>query len=159
MPPGPLPSRGRPSGSMTRPSNPSPTAMSMTRPVRWTSSPAWIFQKSPSRRRQFQSASTLSAIPSTSPGMFTNSSKPTPGRPDTLAIPVATLITVAYFAWYQLRGECFACLGLFQQTHYQKHSGGSQVPFSSALFPMARSGFGFRLGLAWTFRAGPVFGF
>ena len=37
---GPLPSSGRPSGSMTRPSNPSPTATSMTRPVRSTSSPA-----------------------------------------------------------------------------------------------------------------------
>jgi len=35
----------------------------------------------------------------------------------------------------------------------------SQVPFSSALFPMARSGFGFRLGLSLDFRAGPVFGF
>jgi hypothetical protein len=35
---GPLPSSGRPSGSTTRPSNPSPTATSITRPVRWTSS-------------------------------------------------------------------------------------------------------------------------
>ena len=91
---GPLPSSGRPSGSMTRPSNPSPTATSMTRPVRWTSSPAWRCQYSPSRTTPISSASTLNAMPSTSPGNVTNSSKPTPGRPDTLAMPVATLVIV-----------------------------------------------------------------
>ena len=91
---GPLPSSGRPSGSMTRPSNPSPTATSMTRPVRWTSSPACRCQYSPSRTTPISSASTLNAMPSTSPGNVTNSSKPTPGRPDTLAMPVATLVIV-----------------------------------------------------------------
>ena len=91
---GPLPSSGRPSGSMTRPSNPSPTATSMTRPVRWTSSPAWRCQYSPSRTTPISSSSTLNAMPSTSPGNVTNSSKPTPGRPDTLAMPVATLVIV-----------------------------------------------------------------
>ncbi len=88
---GPLPSSGRPSGSMTRPSNPSPTATSMTRPVRRTSSPAWRCQYSPRRTTPISSASTLNAMPSKSPGNVTNSSKPTPGSPDTLAIPVATL--------------------------------------------------------------------
>ena len=91
---GPLPSSGRPSGSMTRPSNPSPTATSMTRPVRWTSSPAWRCQYSPSRTTPISSSSTLNAMPSTSPGNVTNSSKPTPGRPDTLAMPVAILVIV-----------------------------------------------------------------
>jgi len=36
---GPFPSSARPSGSMTRPSRPSPTATSITRPVRNTLSP------------------------------------------------------------------------------------------------------------------------
>ena len=79
---------------MTRPSNPSPTATSMTRPVRWTSSPAWRCQYSPSRTTPISSSSTLNAMPSTSPGNVTTSSKPTPGRPDTLAMPVATLVIV-----------------------------------------------------------------
>ena len=91
---GPLPSSGRPSGSMTRPSNPSPTATSMTRPVRSTSSPACRCQYSPSSTTPISSSSTLNAMPSTSPGNFTNSSKPTPGRPETLAMPVATLVIV-----------------------------------------------------------------
>ena len=91
---GPLPSSGRPSGSMTRPSSPSPTATSMTRPVRWTSSPAWRCQYSPSRTTPISFSSTLNAMPSTSPGNISTSSKPTPGRPDTLAIPVATLVIV-----------------------------------------------------------------
>jgi hypothetical protein len=33
-------------------------------------------------------------MPSTSPGNFTNSSKPTLGRPETLAMPVAILMIV-----------------------------------------------------------------
>ena len=91
---GPLPSSGRPSGSMTRPSNPSPTATSMTRPVRSTSSPACRCQYSPSSTTPISSSSTLNAMPNTSPGNVTNSSKPTPGRPETLAMPVATLVIV-----------------------------------------------------------------
>ena len=91
---GPLPSSGRPSGSMTRPSNPSPTATSMTRPVRSTSSPACRCQYSPSSTTPISSSSTLNAMPSTSPGNVTNSSKPTPGRPETLAMPVAMLVIV-----------------------------------------------------------------
>ncbi len=91
---GPLPSSGRPSGSMTRPSNPSPTATSMTRPVRSTSSPACRCQYSPSSTTPISSSSTLNAMPNTSPGNVTNSSKPTPGRPDTLAMPVAMLVIV-----------------------------------------------------------------
>ena len=91
---GPLPSSGRPSGSMTRPSNPSPTTTSMTRPVRSTSSPACRCQYSPSSTTPISSSSTLNAMPSRSPGNFTNSSKPTPGRPETLAMPVAMLVIV-----------------------------------------------------------------
>ena len=79
---------------MTRPSNPSPTATSMTRPVRSTSSPACRCQYSPSSTTPISSSSTLNAMPSTSPGNVTNSSKPTPGRPETLAMPVATLVIV-----------------------------------------------------------------
>ena len=91
---GTSPSSGRPSGSMTRPSNPSPTATSITRPVRSTSSPAWRCQYSPSSTTPISSSSTLKAMPNTSPGNITSSSKPTPGRPDTLAMPVAMLVIV-----------------------------------------------------------------
>ena len=91
---GPLPSSGRPSGSMTRPSNPSPTATSMTRPVRSTSSPACRCQYSPSSTTPISSSSTLNAMPNTPPGNLTSSSKPTPGRPETLAMPVETLVIV-----------------------------------------------------------------
>ena len=80
---------------MTRPSNPSPTATSMTRPVRSTSSPACRCEYSPSSTTPISSSSTLKAMPSTPPGNSTNSSKPTPGRPETLAMPVETLVIVA----------------------------------------------------------------
>ena len=33
-------------------------------------------------------------MPNTPPGNFTSSSKPTPGRPETLAMPVETLVIV-----------------------------------------------------------------
>ena len=90
----PLPSSARPSGSITRPSKPSPTATSITRPVRSTSSPACRCQYSPSSTTPTSSASTLNAMPKTSPGNFTSSSKPTPGRPDTRAMPVERLLIV-----------------------------------------------------------------
>ncbi len=91
---GPLSSSGRPSGSMTRPTKPSPTATSMTRPARSTSSPACRCQYSPSSTTPTSSSSTLNAMPNTPPGNLTNSSKPTPGSPDTLAMPVAMLVIV-----------------------------------------------------------------
>ena len=49
---------------------------------------------SPSSTTPMSSSSTLNAMPYTSPGNFTSSSKPTPGRPETLAMPVATLVIV-----------------------------------------------------------------
>ena len=87
-------SSGRPSGSMTRPSNESPTATSTTRPVRRTSSPACRRQDSPSRTTPISFSSTLKAIPDWPPRNSSNSSKPTPGRPATLATPVETLTIV-----------------------------------------------------------------
>ena len=66
----------------------------MTRPVRSTSSPACRCQYSPSSTTPISSSSTLKAMPNTPPGNLTNSSKPTPGRPETLAMPVAMLVIV-----------------------------------------------------------------
>ena len=91
---GPLPSSGPPNGSMTRPINPSPTGTSITRPVRSTSSPACRCSHSPSSTTPISSESTLNAMPYRSPGNFTSSSKPTPGRPETLAMPMETLVIV-----------------------------------------------------------------
>ena len=91
---GPLPSSGPPNGSMTRPISPSPTGTSITRPVRSTSSPACRCSHSPRSTTPISSASTLNAMPYRSPGNFTSSSKPTPGRPETLAMPMETLVIV-----------------------------------------------------------------
>ena len=91
---GPLPSTGRPIASMTRPISPSPTGTSMTRPVRSTSSPACKCWHSPRSTTPISSASTSNAMPNRSPGNCNSSSKPTPGRPDTLAIPIETLVIV-----------------------------------------------------------------
>ena len=91
---GPLPSSGRPSGSITRPSNSSPTATSMTRPVRSTSSPACRCEYSPSSTTPISSLSTLNAMPKTPPGNSSNSSKPALGSPETRAMPVDTLVIV-----------------------------------------------------------------
>ncbi len=87
---GPQPSSGRPSGSMTRPSSPSPTATSITRPVRSTSAPARRWVWSPSSTTPMSSSSRLKAMPKTSPGNRISSSSPMPGRPDTRAMPVDT---------------------------------------------------------------------
>ena len=84
----------RPIGSMTRPISPSPTGTSITRPVRSTSSPACRCSHSPRSTTPISSESTLNAMPYRSPGNFTSSSKPTPGRPETLAMPVETLVIV-----------------------------------------------------------------
>ena len=109
---GPLPSRGRPSGSMMRPSNPSPTATSMTRPVRSTSSPACRCQYSPSSTTPISASSTLNAMPSKSPGNFTNSSKPTAGRPGHLGDAGGDAGDRAYLPWRQLRRKCFPRLSI-----------------------------------------------
>ncbi len=91
---GPLPSSGPPNGSMTRPISPSPTGTSITRPVRSTSPPACRCSHSPRSTTPISSESTLNAMPYRSPGNFTSSSKPTPGRPETLAMPLETLVIV-----------------------------------------------------------------
>ena len=91
---GPLPSRGRPSGSMTRPISPSPTGTSITRPVRSTSVPACRRSQSPRSMTPISSSSTLNAMPYSSPGNITSSSKPTLGRPETLAMPIETFVIV-----------------------------------------------------------------
>ena len=90
---GPRPSSGCPNGSITRPNSAAPTPTSITRPVRVTSSPACRCSQSPSSTTPTAVASTLNAIPSMPPAKVTSSSKPTPGRPVTVAIPVDTVAT------------------------------------------------------------------
>ncbi len=91
---GPLPSSEFPNGSITRPISASPTGTSITRPVRSTSSPACSCSHSPRSTIPISSESTLNAMPNRSPGNFTSSSKPTPGRPETVAMPIETLVIV-----------------------------------------------------------------
>ena len=87
---GPWPSRGRPTGSTTRPSNSSPTGRSKTRPVRLTSSPACSSWPSSSRMTPISSSSRLKASPNRWPGNFSNSSDCASGKPLTRAIPRPT---------------------------------------------------------------------
>jgi hypothetical protein len=87
---------------MTRPSRVSPTATSMTGPC--------------VRPRRLLAASVVAEQDDADvvlvhvegnaehpPGNFTNSSKPTPGRPETLAMPVETLVMVPTSRGGQLR--------------------------------------------------------
>ena len=89
-----LPSIGLPKGLITLPINALPTAISITRPVRSTSSPAFNKVSSPSKIVPISCSSILKAIPNKFPGNFNSSSKPAPGRPETLTIPSDTLLTV-----------------------------------------------------------------
>ena len=91
---GPLSSRGRPSGSITRPSKALPTPTSITRPVRSTSSPACRAESSPSSTTPSSSSSRLKTMPKIPLRNLISSSKPTLGKPETLATPVPTLMIV-----------------------------------------------------------------
>ena len=88
----PLPWRGRPNGLTMRPINPSPTARLSRAPefdfIARVQLPVVTQQNAP-----MSSSSTLNAMPYNSAN-FSASSKPTPGRPETLAMPVAMLVIV-----------------------------------------------------------------
>ena len=89
-----FPSIGSPNGFITLPINALPTGISITRPVRSTSSPVFINESSPSNTAPISCSSMLKAIPYKSPGNFNNSSNPALGRPETLTTPEDTLLTI-----------------------------------------------------------------
>src|SRR5262245_9744637 len=84
---GPLPSSGLPSGSMTRPRNPSPTGIDRIWPVCLTRSPSSIWADSPRTMQPIWSSSRLNARPSTPPGNSSSSLAIARGRPLTCAMP------------------------------------------------------------------------
>src|SRR2546426_4581588 len=85
---GPLPSRGRPSGSTTRPSRPSPTGADRMRPVRLTGSPSSMSANCSSRITQpIRSSSRFDARPSLPPGNSSSSLAMVRGSPMTTAMP------------------------------------------------------------------------
>ena len=129
---GPLPSSGRPSGSMTRPSNPSPTATSMTRPVRSTSSPACRCQYSPSSTTPISSSSTLNAMPNTPPGNSAAPQSRRRGGRETLAMPVEMLVIVPTSCGLSC-GVNVSRTWLIPQTCGRRHSASSQAQCSLAL--------------------------
>src|SRR5262245_54249285 len=83
----PLPSSGLPSGSITRPRNPSPTGIDRICPVCLTRSPSSIWADSPSTMQPIWSSSRLNARPSTPPGNSSSSLAIALGRPLTCAMP------------------------------------------------------------------------
>src|SRR4051794_6298931 len=90
---GPSPSSGLPSGSTTRPSNPSPTGTDATLPVRRTGPPSLTLSHSPKSATPTLSSSRLNARPVT-PGSSSSISSATQfSRPWTRAMPSPTCRT------------------------------------------------------------------
>src|SRR5215211_7272643 len=89
----PLPSRGRPSGSTTRPRKPSPTGTDSTRPVCLTSSPSSIPEASPKTTQPISRTSRLRAMPSRPPGNSSSSRAMVEGMPSTRAMPSPVSVT------------------------------------------------------------------
>src|SRR5689334_23527613 len=90
----PLPSSGTPSGSTTRPRNPSPTGTDSTSPVRRTCWPSSTLLKSPRMTTPISRRSRLSARPRIPPGNSSSSLAIAEGRPSTCAIPSPQSATV-----------------------------------------------------------------
>ena len=86
----PLPSIGLPSGSTTRPSNPSPTGTERIRPVPRTIWPSSSPSTDPRTTAPMVSSSRLSARPTTPFSNSSSSLTPMLGSPDTRAIPSPT---------------------------------------------------------------------
>ncbi|MNQ70131.1 hypothetical protein D3C85_847560 [compost metagenome] len=86
-------SSGRPSGSTTRPSRPGPTGTCSTSPVPCTSLPAAMAALSSSSTTEISSLSRLRAKPRLPSAKRSSSSRRTPGRPLTRAMPSATWTT------------------------------------------------------------------
>src|SRR5215472_9869863 len=90
----PLPSSGTPSGSTTRPRNPSPTGTDSTSPVPRTCWPSSTLLKSPRMTTPISRMSRLSARPRIPPGNSSSSFAIAEGSPSTCAIPSPQSATV-----------------------------------------------------------------
>ncbi len=90
----PLPSSGTPSGSTTRPRNPSPTGTDSTSPVRRTCWPSSTLLKSPRMTTPISRMSRLSARPRIPPGNSSSSLAIAEGSPSTRAMPSPSSATV-----------------------------------------------------------------
>src|SRR5215469_1236948 len=90
----PLPSSGTPSGSTTRPRNPSPTGTDSTSPVRRTCWPSSTLAKSPRMTTPISRTSRFSASPRIPPGNSSSSFAIAEGSPSTRAIPSPASATV-----------------------------------------------------------------
>src|SRR3954451_422726 len=89
----PLPSSGRPSGSMTRPRKPSPTGTDRMLPVRRTSWPSSMCWASPRMTQPISRTSRLSAMPRTPPWNSSSSLVMHECRPSTRAMPSPVSVT------------------------------------------------------------------
>src|ERR671931_2577497 len=89
----PLPSSGRPSGSITRPRKPSPTGTESTRPVWRTSAPSEMPEASPKTMQPISRTSRLSAMPTSPPGNSSSSLAMAEGIPSTKAMPSPLQVT------------------------------------------------------------------
>src|SRR5689334_15850327 len=89
----PLPSTGLPRASTTRPSRPSPAGTERIWPVARTVEPSRTAPPSPSTTAPIDSSSRFRARPRTPPSNSRSSLTPTPGRPDTVAMPSPTSMT------------------------------------------------------------------
>jgi len=114
----------------------------------------------PSRMTPISSASTLNAMPSTSPGNVTIHQSHT-GSPDTLAMPVAILVIVPTSRGLSCGVNASRTCPI-QQTPCRNRFGGSQVPCSLALcfgLRLFRFRLGFGIGLWPALASGLSFSF
>src|SRR5581483_4476580 len=89
---GPRPSTGRPSGSTTRPSRPSPTGTERMRPVARAGWPSSMCSMSPSTTAPMESSSRFSASPRTPPSNSSSSLTAVFGKPEMCAMPSPTSV-------------------------------------------------------------------
>src|SRR6266498_2553889 len=89
----PLPSSGRPSGSITRPRKPSPTGTDSTRPVWRTSPPSGMPEESPKTMQPISRTSRLRAMPTRPLGNSSSSLAMAEGMPSTKAMPSPLQVT------------------------------------------------------------------
>src|SRR6266542_1554240 len=137
----PLPSNGRPSGSMTRPRNWSPTGTERIRPVCLTSSPSSIWEASPRITHPIWRTSRLNAIPRMPPGNSSSSLARVEGRPSTRAMPSPVSVTRPTSSRDTPGSKPSTCLwrALLISSELMVSSATSSHPFASLREPRSRS--------------------
>src|SRR6266511_2990177 len=137
----PLPSTGRPSGSMTRPRNWSPTGTERIRPVCLTSSPSSIWEASPRITHPIWRTSRLNAIPRMPPGNSSSSLARVEGRPSTRAMPSPVSVTRPTSSRDTPGSKPSTCLwrALLISSELMVSSATSSHPFASLREPRSRS--------------------